>query len=177
MGTVSDMPSNYALKARSDALVANIRSLPDPCTVPGGESPLGTLLSLPVAAPRFQVPLTTRLVDASGRISARIGGRTVAEWLGWAQGTLEVTLRGHWAVCRPETSPGAPSERAQRFSSQATITENGRIRLPKAVMARLGTADGGELMVHVDPERGFVAFCNPGLIFTGAALVIDEGEN
>ena len=73
--------------------------------------------------------------------------------------------------------PDYGSPRADRFSSQATITAGGRIRLPQAVRVRLGVAAGGEVMVHIDLDRGVVAFCNPGHIFTGAPLVFDEGAN
>jgi hypothetical protein len=56
------------------------------------------------------LPPTTRSVDASGRVAARIGGRSVAEWLGWKPGTLTTSTNGHWVVCR-RTAPTPPRVR------------------------------------------------------------------
>jgi hypothetical protein len=115
------------------------------------------------------VPLVTRTIDSSGRISARIQHRTIADWLGWEPGPFTITSLDTWALCHRFEQADAP----RRFASSGTVCGDGRLRLPGAVLERLGIANGEELLIHVDPDREFVAVCNPAVILNWAPLDFD----
>jgi hypothetical protein len=159
--------NGMALKARASIIADKIRGAGDPDA--GAAQHTRPLLEVvrtvrPTRA-GSHAP-TTRTIDDKGRVRVLIGpGRVpLADALGCGPGPLEVHRDGIWLLLRP----GAGMAK-QRHDGLATLAEDGRLRLPRPVLAELALRPGDELALVVLGELGVIAVCNPARLFDTAA--------
>ena len=118
---------------------------------------------------RFPAGCRTRRIDSSGRIKLQLGGASINELLGWADGALDVVVTDGWAVLtqRPELID-APRARNSAFGGFSIARDVERIALRPAHLNQIGLAAGDEALIAVIPDVRALVICDPDLILAVA---------